>query len=151
MTEACTICAKHRGDGPLKGPLVWTGEHVIVYHRPTDEDGTAVLGHLFIETIRHAPYLDSLTDPEAADVGVSAARLARGLRAELSAEHVFAAVIGTGVPHFHQHLIARHPGTPAEIGWLASHDWPDAPRGTEADLAELCRRLATHLTDPTRY
>jgi ATP adenylyltransferase len=141
----CPICAKHRGEGPLTGPRVWTGEHVTVYHRPPGEDGTAVLGHLFVETIRHVPYLDSLTDAEAAAVGIAVSRLARGMRAELPAEHVFTAVIGTGVPHYHQHVIARHPGTPDTYAWHASHDWPDAPRGTEPEIADVCRRLTAHL------
>ena len=144
-TPSCPICAKHRGEGPLLGPLVWTGEHVVVSHRPVGEDGTTVLGHLFVETVRHVPYLDELTEPEAAAVGIAVSRSARGLRAELAATHVFSAVIGTGVAHFHQHVFARHPQTPDTHSWMDSHEWPSAPRGDEAELAALCRRLARHL------
>lgn len=147
MTEvpSCPICAKHRGEGPLGGPLVWAGEQVVVYHRPLGEDGTTVLGHLFVETARHVPYVDELTEPEAAAVGIAVSRSARSLRAELAAAHVFSAVIGTGVAHFHQHVFARHPGTPGTHSWMDSHDWPGAPRGGEAELADLCQRLARHL------
>jgi ATP adenylyltransferase len=145
MDPNCPICAKHRGEGPLSGARVWGDEQVVVYHKPPGDGGTTVLGHLFVETLRHVPYVDTLTDAEAAAVGVAVSRLARGLRAELTAEHVFSAVIGTGVAHFHQHVLARHPGTPDDHAWLASHEWQGAPRGGDAEIAGLCRRLATYL------
>jgi len=137
----CPICAKHRGEGPLVGPLVWEDEHCLVFHRPAGEDGTTVLGYLFVETRRHVPYLTDLDDIEAAAVGRTVRRAALGLRAELDADFVFSAIVGTGVAHFHQHVLARHPGTPAEYGWMASHDWPGAPRGTTPVIADLCRRI----------
>jgi ATP adenylyltransferase len=144
MAADCIICAKHRGEGPLTGELVWQDEHVLVYHRAPDDEGTAVLGHVFVETRRHAPFVDSLTEAEAAAVGVAAWRAARALRAELRPEFVFSAIIGRGVPHFHQHVFARHEGTPDEFTWLDSHSWPDAPRGGPAELAELAQRLRPH-------
>jgi hypothetical protein len=59
--EHCPICAKHRGEGSLvDGPLVWEDEQVLVFHRPPDATGCAFLGHLFVETRRHVPYLDEL-------------------------------------------------------------------------------------------
>lgn len=141
----CPICAKHRSEGPLVGPMVWEDEHCLVFHRPLDEDGTAVPGYLFLETRRHLPYLADLNDAEAGAIGRVAARAARGLRTELNADFVFSAVVGTGVAHFHQHVFARHPGTPAEYRWMASHDWPDAPRNTEQQIADLCGRLRSYL------
>jgi diadenosine tetraphosphate (Ap4A) HIT family hydrolase len=146
----CPICGKHRGEGPLVGPEVWADEHLLVSHRPAGEDGRTVLGYLFVETRRHAPYLADLTDVEAAAVGWAARRAAFGLRSELGAEFVFSAVVGTGVPHFHQHVFARHAGTPAEYGWMASHQWPDAPRGTTEAVVDLCRRLRPYLAGGRR-
>jgi diadenosine tetraphosphate (Ap4A) HIT family hydrolase len=141
----CPICAKHRGEGPLVGPIVWEHEHFLAFHAPLREDGTAFLGYLFLETRRHVPYLADLNDDEAEAIGRAARRLARGLRAELNADFVFSAIVGTGVAHFHQHLFARYPGTPAEYGWMAGDEWPGAPRGTEREVKDLCGRLRFYL------
>jgi ATP adenylyltransferase len=150
---SCPICMKHRGEGPLVGPQVWEDEHLIISHRPPGTDGTVFLGYLFVETRRHVPYLDELTEAEAAAIGRAVWRAARGLRSELPAEFVFSAIVGTGVAHFHQHLFVRYPGTPAEYGWMTSHEWPDAPRGRPAEVADLCARLQTyfvrHAPDPS--
>lgn len=141
----CLICAKHRGTGPLVGPKVWEDEGLLVFHHPVGEDGTAVLGHLYVETRRHVPYLADLTDSEAEAVGRVVRRAAHGLRTELAAEFVFSAIVGKGVAHFHQHLFVRHAGTPAEYDWMAGDEWPDAPRGTAPEIAELCARLRNHI------
>src|ERR1700754_613647 len=117
--DGCPICAKHRGEGPLCGPEIWRDDLVVVTHKPA-LDEPVLLGHLFVEPLRHAPPLDDLTDVEAAAVGSAARRAAIGLRAELDPEHVFSAVIGTGVAHFHQHVFPRHRGTPAETHWFES-------------------------------
>jgi ATP adenylyltransferase len=130
----CPICAKHRGDGPLVCPEVWADALLLVTHRPVG-----------VETRRHVPYLADLTEDEAVAVARTVRLAARGLRTELGADFVFSAIIGMGVPHFHQHLFVRHPGTPAKYGWMASHDWPDAPRGPTAAVTALCNRLRRHL------
>src|SRR3954452_4705554 len=104
MAEECLICAKHRGEGPLVGHRVWADEHVIVSHRPVGNDGTTVLGYLFVESRRHAPSLDALTEVEAVAIARAVWRAARGLRAELGPEFVFSAIVGRGVAPFHQHL-----------------------------------------------
>ena len=142
MGDGCPICAKHRGEGPLGGVRVWEDEHVVVFHAPA-----GFVGHLFVETKRHAPYLADLTEEEAAAVGRAAASVARALRAETDAEFVFSAVIGTGVPHFHQHLLVRYPGTPPELRWHESDEWEDAPHADEAELEAFCARLRPYL-DP---
>lgn len=127
------------------GPLVWEDENCLVFHKAAGEQGTGFLGHVFVETRRHTPYLADLSDAEAVSVGRAAARAARGLRAELHADFVFSAIVGRGVPHFHQHVFARHPGTPEEYGWMGGDEWPQAPRGTAAQIAELCGRLRAYL------
>jgi histidine triad (HIT) family protein len=50
-------------------------------------------------------------------------------------------VIGHGVDHFHLHLIARYPGTPREFWWTRVDEWPGAPRGGAAEIAEITARL----------
>jgi ATP adenylyltransferase len=141
--DDCPICAKHRGEGPLKGELVGSWEGFWVYHAPPAEDGTAQLGYLFIETDRHAPHLEDLTNEEASALGLLRSRLGRALTEALDAENVFAAVIGRGVPHFHEHLFVRHRGTAPEVAW---DDSPEAaPRADATAVAELARRLAATL------
>jgi len=51
----CQICAKHRGEGPLGGELVTRIDGFWIYHAPAGKDGLASLGHLLIESDRHAP------------------------------------------------------------------------------------------------
>jgi diadenosine tetraphosphate (Ap4A) HIT family hydrolase len=133
--EDCLICQKHRGRGPLVGPVVYQDDVLVVTHRAAGS-----LGYLFVETRRHVGSLALLTDAEAAAVGWVGARLARGLCSELEAEHVHTMVAGLGVPHFHQHVFVRHRGTPSSLGWC--EPWPEAPQG---DPAGLARRLAGYL------
>lgn len=143
--DDCQICAKHRGEGPLGGELVGRWDGFSVYHAPPAADGTAALGYVFIETDRHAPHLEDLTDGEAAALGRLRSRLARALVRELDAENVFSAVIGRGVPHFHEHVFVRHRGTAAEVQWDASPDV--APRADPATVRDLASQLARHLRD----
>ncbi|HSL98363.1 MAG TPA: hypothetical protein VK831_07310 [Candidatus Deferrimicrobiaceae bacterium] len=145
MTGDCQICEKHRGAGPLGGLLVLRTERFWIYHAPADDAGLAPLGHLFIEADRHAPYLADLTSDEAAELGRLRTELARAIRAELGAEFVFAAVIGTGMAHFHEHLLARHPGTSADVPW---HQSDEAAPGADAEaVAALAERLRARVGD----
>lgn len=138
MTDLqCPICQKHRGEGPLVGPIIWEDDLVFVAHRATGS-----LGYVFVESQRHAPYLDDLSDAEAEAVGRVTARLAGGLRAELDVDFVHTAVLGMGVAHFHQHVFVRHSSTPELVAWW--QEWPDAPQG---DNEALAKRLRSYL-DP---
>ncbi|MFS8100964.1 HIT domain-containing protein [Lentzea alba] len=132
VTDGCLICAKHRGDGPLVGPVVFTDDLVVVSHRPA-----GALGYLFVETRRHVATLDALTVAEAEAVGRAARSAAVGLRAELDPLFVFSAIAGRAVAHFHQHVFARHQGTPDELPW--HEEWADAPTGDAAELTERLR------------
>lgn len=115
----CFVCRKHADRGSLlPGGFVAEDDLVVVSHVVTPEalgrDGTtAYLGHLLVEPRRHASGLADLTDPEARGVGFWCARASRALR-EAGAEHVYAVVLGDGVPHLHVHLLPRFPGTPRE-------------------------------------
>lgn len=145
--EDCPICAKHRGEGYLVGgPLIWQDKHILVFHRPPAGTGRVFLGHLFIETRRHVPYVDQLTDAEATAVGWAAVRAAKAIRHTLDPDYVFAAIVGRGVAHFHQHVFARHRGTPEDFDWMTSNQWGDAPHGGAAELADLSDRLRPHFT-----
>lgn len=130
----CAVCRKHRGEGPLVGPIVFEDGLVVVSHRPTGP-----LGYVFIETRRHAPALDDLTREEAVAVGRVRGEVARGLRTLLDVERVHSLVAGLSVPHFHEHVFVRHAGTPAGHAW--NEPWAGAPRG---DIRLLAERLRPH-------
>lgn len=143
--DECIICAKFRGEGPLAGPYLWQDDLVRVSHvLPGDEP--VALGHLIVESRRHAAYLDGLTDAEAAAVGMAARTAARALRAELDPASVHSAVINTRMEHFHQHVYVRHRGTPEDYRWHDADEWPDAPHGDAAAVATLTERLTPYFT-----
>ena len=142
----CLICQKHAGVGPLVSPHLWEDDLVRVSHIPPVDEPKAFVGHLVIETQRHVGYLDELSDDEAAAVGRAARTAARAIRAELGAESVFSAVIGIGVPHFHQHVWPKHPGTPDRYDWHRVDEWPDAPRAIGDELDTICDRLRPYFT-----
>ena len=133
----CPICEKHRGEGPLVGPVIYEDDLVLVAHRATGS-----LGYVFVESRRHTPYMDDLTDAEAEAVGRVTTRLARGLRSELDIASVHSFVAGIGVAHFHEHVFVRHIGTPEQYAWW--QQWPDAPQG---DIKTLANRLGGYI-DP---
>jgi diadenosine tetraphosphate (Ap4A) HIT family hydrolase len=89
--------------------------------------------------------LTSLTEQEAVHIGKMARRLARILKDELEAEKIYLFVIGEGIAHFHMHLLPRYPETPREYWGSRVDEWPEAPRGGEAEIAELSRNLRSRL------
>lgn len=141
--EPCPICDGHRGEGPLVAPVVWRDDLVWVKH-VVERAMPVTLGHLVVETARHTAYVDSLTDHEAAAIGLARRRAAVALRAELEAEGVHAFVSNRALEHFHEHVLVRHAGTPGDVLWHQAADAPSARRGDVDDVQELCRRLARH-------
>ena len=146
-TAECFVCRKHRERETLvPGGPVGEDELVMVSHAiPGPSGRPAYLGHLFVEPLRHAPGLADLTDAEARAVGWWCARTSRALRAVAGAEHVYAMVIGDGVPHLHVHLQARYPGAPREYWWGKVTEWPDAPRGQLPQVAGFVHSLRAFL------
>jgi histidine triad (HIT) family protein len=150
MSQECLVCDKHGGDPGLMpgGPV--GDELIVVSHVSTRSPGqngrTVYLGHLFVEPRRHASGLADLTEQEAQAMGWWCARMSQALRDVTGAEHVYAAVIGDGVPHLHVHLLARYPGTPQDYWWTRVDEWPKAARGTEAEVGELVTRLRDYVT-----
>jgi histidine triad (HIT) family protein len=141
----CFVCAKHRDLEAVPGGVIAADEHAVLSHLPlvlpSGPQESAYLGYLMVEARRHAPGLGDLRPEEAASAGRLASAAARALRESEGAEHVYAAVIGHGVEHFHLHVIPRYPGTPREYWWTRVDEWPDAPRGGAREIAELAGRL----------
>jgi len=98
-----------------------------------------------VETRRHLTGLADLTDGEGRAVGLLMARLSRGLKVITGVEHVYAFVLGHGVPHLHIHLIPRYPGTPREYWGVRIDEWPEAPRGNAQQMSTLCDQLRAFL------
>lgn len=150
MGEPCFICAKHRGEVPLPGGLLYENDLVVLSHlpleTPTGQVDRAYLGHLFVEPRRHVAELGDLDAAEAAQVGQLAARASRALTSSLGAEHVYAAVIGHHVAHLHLHLWPRYPGTPTEYRFDRLAEWPDAPMGDTEAVEATCALLRGSLT-----
>ena len=143
MSDACVICQKHLGHGPLTGEFVGRSDGFRIYHAMTNEAGTAPLGWLFIESERHVPYLADLTEQEATALGRLRSRLAAAVRKVLGAEYVLTFVLGLGVAHFHEHVVPRMPGTPDDVAWYASTD--ALPKAGPRDVAELAQGLRSAL------
>ncbi|SER05682.1 HIT family protein [Microlunatus flavus] len=134
--EPCPICAKHRGDGPLVGPVLHEDRLVVASLRA---DGPP--GYAFVETRRHVGGLEDLTPDEAAALGRTTSGLARALAAVLPVERVHTFVAGLGVDHLHQHVYVRPRGTPADVPW-----WPPAPSALALDASTLAVRLRAQLS-----
>ena len=142
----CLICRKQRGDFYVPGGAIFSDELVYSSHAHLTEDQPSVyLGWLSVETRRHAPGLAELTNAEGRAVGLLIARLSRALKAITGAEHVYAFVLGHGVPHLHIHLIPRYPGTPREYWGVRIDEWQEAPRGNTQQVSTLCDQLRAYL------
>jgi len=138
----CPICQKHRGEIPVPGGLIYQDNAVLASHAWFVPQGdSAYLGWLVVETRRHIPGLADLVDEEAQAIGLLVARLSRLLKRSEGAEHIYAFVLGHQVPHLHIHLLPRYPGTPREFWGVRIDEWPQAPRGSEAEISALCDRL----------
>ena len=144
MDADCLVCRELQGDIPLPGGFLWEEQAAVAYHAPPLAERGRLrpyLGHLQIVTRRHVARLGDLSADESAAVGRTAARLARALTEAGGAEWVYAAVVGTGVPHFHLHLVPRYPGTPRELAWHEVDEWEGGPHGGAEEIAELVERL----------
>jgi diadenosine tetraphosphate (Ap4A) HIT family hydrolase len=141
----CFVCAEHASAAAMPGGIIAGDENVVVTHLPlvtaAGEADSVYLGHLFVETRRHVSALGDLEPDEAQSVGLLTARAARALRESQGAEHVYAAVIGHGIDHFHLHVIPRYPATPREYWWTRVDEWPGAPRGAAAQIKAVAGRL----------
>lgn len=145
----CFICTKHQDLDLMPGGELLGDEHVVVSHLPLATPGSieesVYVGYLFVEPRRHVAQLGDLTPTEASAFGRCVALASAALRTATDAEHVYAAVIGHNFEHLHLHLIARHPGTPRQFWWTSVDEWPDAPRGGVAVLAEFADRFRAAL------
>jgi len=141
----CLCCREVAGEIALPGGLLWDDAQAIAFHLPPlAESPRPYLGHCLVVTRRHVDHLGDLTEAEAVSVAAASRAIAGALRAE-GVERVHVAVIGLGVPHFHEHLYPRYPGVPSGTSWMGVDELPDAPHGGADEIAALVGRLKEHV------
>jgi diadenosine tetraphosphate (Ap4A) HIT family hydrolase len=151
MNKECLVCRKHQGLEVLWGDVIFENELIYISHAQLfGEETDHYLGHIMIETKQHTPGLGDLTQEEAEAIGWYTSLVAKALVNTEGAEHVYSFVIGHHVPHLHAHVIARYPGAPREYWGTRVDDWPDAPRGGEAEIGHVAERVREFLADEVR-
>jgi diadenosine tetraphosphate (Ap4A) HIT family hydrolase len=93
------------------------------------------------------PQLADLNEQEAQAIGLWTSRVAKALLQTEGMEHVYSFYIGDGMPHVHVHVIGRRPGAPREYWGPKVDDWPQAPRGGEAEIAQVADRVRAYLSE----
>lgn len=138
----CLVCRKHRGEVVVPGGPIFEDDLVYISHALLFGDEVEhYLGHVFVETKRHVGELADLTEAEAQALGLWASRAARALMETRGMVHVYSFVIGDGVPHVHVHVIGRYPGAPKPYWGSRVDEWPEAPHGAAAAMAEVTASL----------
>ena len=147
-TLDCLVCRKHRGEVAVPGGFIYEDDLISISHAQLfGEEKDHYLGHVFVESKRHVPELADLTEQEAQAIGLWISRVAQALLQTEGMEHVYSFFIGDGVPHVHVHVIGRYSGAPREYRGPKVDDWPEAPRGGEAEMAQVAARLRAYLRE----
>ena len=147
-TSECPVCRKQRGEVAVTGGIIYEDDLISISHAQLfGEEKDHYLGHVFVEAKRHIPELADLTEQEAQTIGLWISRVAKALLQAEGMEHVYSFFIGDGMPHVHLHVIGRRPGAPREYWGSKVDDWPDAPRGGEAEIAQVADRLRAYVSE----
>ncbi len=148
VTVACLVCRKHRGEFAVPGGVIFENDLIYISHAQLrSEEKDHYLGHVFVEPKRHVAELADLTEEEAQSVGLYTSRVAKALLHTEGMEHIYAFVLGDGVPHVHVHVIGRYPGAPREYWGPKVDDWPEAPRGKESEIEQVAARLRAFFSE----
>ncbi len=132
----------------MPGGIIYEDDLISISHAQVfGEENDHYLGHVFVEAKRHVPELADLTEQEAKTIGLWISRVAQALLQVEGMEHVYSFFIGDGMPHVHVHVIGRRPGAPREYWGLKVDEWPGAPRGGEAEIAQVADRLRAYLNE----
>ncbi len=144
----CLVCRKHNRDLAVPGGFIYEDDLVAISHAQLfGEEKDHYLGHVFVESKRHVPELADLTAEEAQAIGLWVSRVAQALLHVEQMEHVYSFFIADGVPHVHVHVIGRRPGAPREYWGPRVDDWPQAPRGSETEIAQVADRLRVYVRE----
>jgi histidine triad (HIT) family protein len=137
----CFVCDKHALGEAAVGGVIFEDALTYAGHVLPPDLTDVYLGYLMVEPKRHVTGLGELTADEAAALGRLVNDLGRVLRDVEGAEHIYGFVLGDAVPHLHIHVVPRYPDTPRDYWGVRIDEWPGAPRGGEAEIAEISARL----------
>lgn len=144
----CLVCRKHRGEMNVFGGVIYEDDLIYISHAQLwGEEEAHYLGHVFVEPKRHVAEVADLTEEEAQRIGVYTSRIAKALLQTENMEHIYIFVFGDGAPHVHYHVIGRRPGAPREYWGTKVDEWPQAPKGTEAEIEQVAQRLRVFLKE----
>lgn len=147
-TSDCIVCRKHKGEIYVPGGVIYEDSSISISHAQLwGEEKEHYLGHVFVETKRHVAEVADLTEEESQAIGLYTSRIARALLHTECMEHIYIFFIGDGVPHVHYHVIGRYPGAPREYWGPRVDEWPEAPKGNEAEIEKVASRLRAFLVN----
>ncbi|MGD0250094.1 MAG: hypothetical protein ABSB97_04315 [Thermoplasmata archaeon] len=132
----------------LSGRLVCEDESFHLSHQQ-EGDGRTYLGLLRIQTRDHVSDLGGLTEVEAERFESVIARATHALKECTGASWTYCLGFTEAFRHVHLVTASRYPETPNQYVRLAITDWPDAPRGSESEVAALCGRLRDRRVAPS--
>lgn len=142
----CLVCRKQRGEVSVFGGVIYEDPLIYISHAQLwGEEKEHYLGHVLVEPKRHVAEVADLTEQEAQAIGVYTSRVAKALLIAEQMEHIYIFVFGDGASHVHYHVIGRRPGAPREYWGTKVDEWPEAPKGAEAEIAQVARRLRDFL------
>ena len=145
-TSECLVCRKHKGEIDIPGGIIYENDLIFICHAQLwGNEKEHYLGHVFVESKRHVAELAELTDQEAQVIGLFTSRVAKALLHTESMEHIYTFFIGDGVPHVHIHVIGRYPNAPREYWGAKVDEWPEAPKGTAAEIEQVATRVRNFL------
>ena len=121
---------------PSDDYVVYRNDLVSATH-VVNEGEPSYLGHIALQTKRHARGYAELTDEEAEAVGLATTRISRALKSSTRAENVYAVFFAEVIPHLHVLLTVRYQGTPREYWRMGVFDWPDAPQGGSTEVSSF--------------
>ena len=143
----CLVCRKHHGEGRVSGGTIYEDDLIYISHAQIwGEEKEHYLEHVFVEPKQHKAEVADLTE-EAQMIGVHTSRITKALPHTEHMEYIYVFVIGNGVPHVHYHVIGRYPGAPREYWGPKVGDWPEAPKGTGPEIAQVTARIRTFLRE----
>ena len=147
-SKECFVCCKHRGEVDVPGGVIYENDLIYISHAQLWGDETEhYLGHVFVEPKRHVAEVADLTEEEAQIIGIYTKRIAKALLETEGMEHIYIFVFGDGAPHVHYHVIGRYPGAPREYWGTKVDEWPEAPKGAEAEIAQVADRIRAYFKE----
>ena len=113
--DTCKLCLSARG---LRGTVLWEDALWAVCHK---SQPCGVVGHCMLISKRHIQGPSTMSDEEAASLGLVLRRCERALERATGCDRVYTAALGSAqAPHFHAHMMpvyteagGLHGGSPA--------------------------------------